>query len=54
MRMAEAITLGELKRVFDKGPRNKAPGTQGIVREFYIHFWFVIKTDLMNIHISIL
>jgi hypothetical protein len=39
---------------FDKGPRNTAPGTHGLLHEFYIHFWYVIKTDLLTTHNSIL
>jgi hypothetical protein len=48
MRLAELITLGELKRTFDKGPRNKAPGAYGTVHEFYINFCGVIKMDLLT------
>jgi hypothetical protein len=51
---AEPITLEELKRAVDKGLRNKAPRTDGIVHEFYIHFWDVIKTDLLSIYNSII
>jgi hypothetical protein len=43
MRLAEPITLEEFKRAIDKGPRNKAPEADGIVHEFYVHFWDVIK-----------
>jgi hypothetical protein len=53
-RLAEPITLRELKKSFDKGPRNKAPRSHGTVHEFYIHFWGVIKTDLLTTHNSIL
>ena len=48
MKLAEPSTLGELKRAFDKGPRNKAPGAYGVVHEFYINFCGVIKTDLLT------
>ena len=54
VRLAEPITLGELKRTFDKGPRNKAPGAYSIVHEFYSHFWSEIKTDLLITYNSIL
>lgn len=43
MRLAEPITLEELKRAIDKGPRYKARGADSIVHEFYVHFWDVIK-----------
>jgi hypothetical protein len=52
MMLAEPITLGELKRAFDEGPRNKAPGAHGIIHEYYVHFWGVIKTYLLTIHNS--
>jgi len=52
MMLPEPITLGELKRAFDRGPRNKAPGAHCIVHEFYIHFWGVIKTYLLTINNS--
>ena len=54
MRLAEPTTLGELKRAFDKGLRNKAAAAHGIVREFYIHIWGVIKMDLLTVRNSIL
>jgi hypothetical protein len=54
MRLAEPIILEELRREIDKGPRNKAPEADGIVHEFYNHFWDVITTDLLTIYNSIL
>jgi len=32
MSLAEPVTLGVLKRAFDKGPKYKAPGVRGIVQ----------------------
>ena len=28
---------------------NKSPGVDGIVSEFYIHFWYLIKDELTNV-----
>jgi len=50
---AEPIILEELKWAVDKGLGNKAPRADGIVHEFYIHFWGVIKTGLLSIYNSI-
>jgi len=48
MRLAEPTTLEELRRAIDKGPRNKAPGADGIVHEFYGRLWDVITTYLLT------
>jgi hypothetical protein len=48
MRLAEPIIL--LRRAISKGSRNKAPGADCIVHEFYVHFWDVITTDLLTIY----
>jgi len=47
--LAQLRTLEELKRSIEKGPRNKATGADDITHEFYIHFWDVIKKDLLTI-----
>jgi hypothetical protein len=54
MRLAEPLILEELRRATGKGPWNKAPGADGILHEFYVHFWDVITTDLLTIYNSIL
>jgi hypothetical protein len=54
LRLAEPISLEKLRRAIDKGPQNKASGADGIVNEFYGHFWDVITTDLLTIYNSIL
>ena len=53
MRLAEPITLGEFRRAIDKGPRNKAPGADGILHEFYDQLWDVVTTNLLTIYNSI-
>jgi hypothetical protein len=53
-RLTQPPNLEELKRTIEKGPRNKAPGADDIIRELYIHFWDVIKRDFLTIYNSIL
>lgn len=49
MRLAEPITLGELRMAVDKGQ-----GADGTVHEFYGQFQNVITTDLLTIYNSII
>lgn len=54
MRLAEPVTLKELRRAIYKGPRNKTPGADGIVHELYGQFWAVITADLLTVYNSLL
>jgi hypothetical protein len=43
------ITIEELEEAVRKGKNRKAPGSDGIVQEFYKHNWAVIKLELLDI-----
>jgi hypothetical protein len=47
--LEQPITSEELYTAIQSGGRNKAPGSDGIGREFYITHWDTIREDLLEI-----
>lgn len=47
--LTKSFTLEELKTMVFGLKKNKAPGPDGIPGEFYIHFWDLIKHDLLGL-----
>jgi hypothetical protein len=41
------ITLDELKFAMARGARNKSPGFDWIIHEFYVTHWDIIKGELL-------
>nr|ABF93982.1 retrotransposon protein, putative, unclassified [Oryza sativa Japonica Group] len=51
-RLIRPIEMEELKKVVFGMENNKAPGPDGFPVEFYKHFWYLIKDDLMELIID--
>ena len=43
------IDINELDKTVRKLKKNKSPGPDGIINEFYIEYWFLIREDLYDV-----
>ena len=47
--MIKPFSLEEIRDVIFNMEKNKSPGLDGFVVDFYQHFWELLKTDLNTI-----
>ena len=48
-KLTTPVTLEELKTLIFEIKKNKAPGPDGITGEFYMHFWGLVKQDMIDL-----
>lgn len=48
-KLTTPVTLEELKTMIFELKKNKAPGPDGITGEFYMHFWDLVKHDMIDL-----
>ena len=47
------IQTHEIKQALNQMSNNKSPGSDGLTKEFYIHFWPELKEELTELYINI-